>query len=262
MKISVIIPSFKPKEYLWECLRSMVLQDFSKKEFEILIILNGCCEPYLSNIKDFITTEMIGYNVSVFQTDECGVSNARNIGMKNSKGEWLAFIDDDDKISSSYLTALYKVSSPQTISISNVKCVDESNGTLFDDYLSKSFLKNQWKQNMRLFEIRSFMSTCCCKLIPTQMIQNRKFDTRFTNAEDSLFMFLISNKVQKFALADPDAIYYRNVRQDSASRNKTKAFLLKNKVKVCLQFILIYLSSPFKYNFLFFISRIVAVILR
>lgn len=262
MKISVIIPSYKPGEYLWECLYSLVLQDFSKEEFEILIILNGCCEPYLSRIKEFVATEMEGFNVSIYQTDKSGVSNARNMGLDKTIGEWIAFIDDDDKISSTYLKELYKVSSPDAISISNVKCFNESNEMLFDDYLSNSYQKNQEKERVHLFDIRSFMSTCWCKLIPANILKNRQFDTRFTNAEDSLFMFLISDRIEKFTLANSDAMYYRRVRSDSASRNKTKTFFLKNKIRVIIQFFRIYFSSPFKYNFLFFLTRIAATLLK
>jgi len=261
VKISVIIPSYKPQDYLWECLRSLILQDFPKNEFEILIILNGCCEPYFNQIKAFTTAEMTGFNVSIHQTDESGVSNARNIGMRKATGEYIAFVDDDDKISPSYLTKLYEVSAPNIISVSNVKCFNESNGNFSDDYLSNAYLKNQEKKKVCLFDIRSFMSTACCKLIPAHVIRNRQFDTKFTNGEDSLFMFLISDKIKEYTLADSNAIYYRTIRSGSASRNKTKAFLFKNKMRLFLRFFCIYLSSPFKYNFLFFLTRIGAVLI-
>ena len=54
MKISVIIPTYKPKEYLWECLDSLYNQTLSKQDFEVLLVLNGCDEPYKSNIRKYI----------------------------------------------------------------------------------------------------------------------------------------------------------------------------------------------------------------
>ena len=262
MKISIIIPSYKPKDYLWECLHSLTIQDFPKEEFEILIILNGCGEPYFSSIEKFVADEMKGHNVSIHQTEQSGVSNARNIGIEKAVGTWIAFIDDDDRVSPSYLKELYKVSSHDTISVSNVKCFHESNGALFDDYLSKSYQNNQGKDNIRLLNIRSFMSTCCCKLIPTHLIGKQKFNTKFTHSEDALFMFLISNKVKQFAMANPDTVYFRRVRTGSASRSTTKLFSLKNKIRVVFQFSRIYFSSPFQYNFWFFLTRIAAVLLK
>lgn len=54
MKISVIVPTFKPKDYLWECLDSLVAQTLAKDDFGVLIVLNGCLEPYRSEIKAYI----------------------------------------------------------------------------------------------------------------------------------------------------------------------------------------------------------------
>lgn len=54
MKISVIIPTYKPKAYLWECLDSLVAQTFAKKDFEVLLVLNGCLEPYRSEIEHIL----------------------------------------------------------------------------------------------------------------------------------------------------------------------------------------------------------------
>ena len=54
MKISVIIPTYKPKAYLWECLNSLCNQSFHFEDYEIIIVLNGCKEPYDSQINEFI----------------------------------------------------------------------------------------------------------------------------------------------------------------------------------------------------------------
>ena len=54
MKISVIIPTYSPREYLWECLDSLCGQSFFRWDFEILLILNGTREPYYSFINEYI----------------------------------------------------------------------------------------------------------------------------------------------------------------------------------------------------------------
>ena len=53
MKISVIIPSYKPQEYLWQCLDSLCSQTFPKEDFELILVLNGCKEPYYEQIKAY-----------------------------------------------------------------------------------------------------------------------------------------------------------------------------------------------------------------
>ena len=55
MLISVIIPTYRPKDYLWECLDSIVNQTFPKDKFELLVVLNGCSEPWKSQIDKYIS---------------------------------------------------------------------------------------------------------------------------------------------------------------------------------------------------------------
>lgn len=77
MQISVIIPSYKPKEYLWECLDSLCKQTMDKRQFEILLILNGCCEPFKSQIEKYITEYMQDMNVRFIQTNQGGEQCAK-----------------------------------------------------------------------------------------------------------------------------------------------------------------------------------------
>ena len=39
MKVSVIIPTYKPKDYLWKCLDSIAKQTFPKEDFEVILVL-------------------------------------------------------------------------------------------------------------------------------------------------------------------------------------------------------------------------------
>ena len=116
MKISVIVPTYKPQAYLWECLDSIYNQTFPKNEYELILVLNGCNEPYNSQIKEWFSKHS-DLQVQYFQTDEGGVSNARNIALDNSKGDYLTFIDDDDLISPFYLQELYDTVAPDVVSL-------------------------------------------------------------------------------------------------------------------------------------------------
>ena len=119
MEISVIIPTYKPQSYLWECLNSLVNQTFPKEFFEIILVLNGCNEPYKSNIEKYITTSMRDMNINFVHSEKAGVSNARNIALDRVKGKNIAFIDDDDIVSPNYLEELYAKVHPNTIVLSN-----------------------------------------------------------------------------------------------------------------------------------------------
>lgn len=54
MKVSVIIPTYKPGKYIEQCLKSLYSQTLSHNEFEVIIVLNGDKEPFFSKINEFI----------------------------------------------------------------------------------------------------------------------------------------------------------------------------------------------------------------
>ena len=124
MKVSVIIPTYKPGDYLWECLKSLNSQDMPSKDFEVILILNGCNEPYVSSIGKW-TDEHHFDNLRMIQTDVPGVSNARNIGLRRASGEYICFVDDDDYVSESYLSGLYDVASPECIALAHPVAFNE-----------------------------------------------------------------------------------------------------------------------------------------
>ena len=84
---------------------------------------------------------------------------------------------------------------------------------------------------------------------------------RFKYGEDSLFMFLISDRIKKVVLTSPNAIYYRRVRMNSAvttSRSLKNVFM--NSYKLSREYTKIYFSQFGAYNHLFYATRILGSI--
>jgi len=260
--LTVIIPTYKPQSYLYECLESLISQTISYNQFEVILILNGCREPYLKNIKQFINRRMKDMNICLLQTDVPGVSNARNIGLEKAKGEYICFIDDDDIISNTYLELLMQKANDTSIVVSNVKVFKCFLSELGDDYLSLSYKRFQ-NRDASVFLKRSFLSTSWCKLIPKSIIAGRRFDSNVNIGEDSLFMFQISDKILNICLADENAIYYRRLRLNSASRVSRN--FAERMFIVCTLFksyFRIYFCNLLSYNFFLFLSRIFAASLK
>lgn len=263
MKISVIIPSYKPQDYLWECLDSLVTQTFPHDDFEIILVLNGCCEPWKSKIETYIQECMQGMNVRFMQTDQGGVSNARNIALDVAQGEYVTFIDDDDFISSQYLELLYEKATPNVIPLCYPYAFrDGTPDKQIPYYLTKVFESCHTDRTYTLTsKARKYLSGPCMKLIPMSFIQDRRFDVRFKNGEDSLFMFLISDCMNYFKFADSSAVYYRRYRAGSAlRRKKNTSEIILNTLRMIGVYNGIYIRHPFKYKFSFFITRVLGAI--
>lgn len=259
IKISVIIPSYKPQDYVWTCLDSMVSQTLSRDAFEVIMVLNGCCEPWQSEMAAYIEQKMRGMQVVFVQTDQPGVSNARNLALDRARGEYVTFIDDDDFVSPSYLEELLKKATPDTISLCYPYAFNDGAPDVQLPYaLTDAYEYGVSRDKVRLTsKVRKYFSGPCMKLIPMSFIQGRRFDLRFKNGEDTLFMFLISDKIKYINCASSNAIYYRRFRQGSAinKTRKRREKLFSNWLQI-MQYNKIYFQKPFSYNVFFFLTRI------
>lgn len=258
MKISVIVPTYKPQAYLWECLDSIYNQTFPKAEYEVILVLNGCCEPYRTQIKEWMSRHS-DMQVNFIQTDEGGVSNARNIALDEASGEYVAFIDDDDLISPTYLEELYEKATPDTVSLCypyafcDKKPEEQLQYGITDAY--EYCVKNGC--NSIASRVRKYFSGPCMKLIPMSFIQGRRFDRNFKNGEDTIFMFLISDKFRNITFTSRNAIYYRRYRKGSAATTKhSKKEEILNTIRCMMECTKIFLKG--KYNLYFYASRIIA----
>lgn len=259
MNISIIIPTYKPGSYLKDCLESINNQTMDKKCFEVIIVLNGVIKPYIEYI--YSLTKMYDFNSVVIPTETPGVSNARNLGLSRTQGEYVCFIDDDDKISPSYLENLYSKATPNNIVASNVKAFYNNSNKTENDYIASAYKKLINKNSpLSVFKGRKFMSSSCCKIISRRIIQDVRFDTNLKIGEDSVFMAKISKKVKSIVLSDSSAIYYRRLRAGSASRVK-KPILKKCNIVCKLLKKYTKMLTP-SYNIPFIATRIVAALLK
>ena len=262
LKISVIIPTFKPTKFLFECLNSIEKQTFSKQYYEVIIVLNGPKENYISLVEDYLNNSTI-INKKLIYTNQIGVSNARNIGIDNAQGENLCFIDDDDIVSLNYLNGLLKNTGKHGIVISNLKCFKKDLNNLKDDYISIAFEKFKNQRELQKLELRKFLSSSCAKLIPVDVINELRFSSKLKVSEDACFMFSISKNINIAYLADEDVIYYRRVRRASVSRSiKSNREIINDTflfIKCLLKSILV--PEFYKYNFILFFVQIGANII-
>ena len=88
--ISVIIPTFNRLEELSQAIKSVKSQDY--KNYEIIIVDNNS----IDGTEDFIK-KINQKNIKYFKIkNEGNIAKSRNLGIKNSSGELLAFLDSDD----------------------------------------------------------------------------------------------------------------------------------------------------------------------
>ncbi len=95
--ISVIIPIYNMESYLSRCLDSVLGNTY--ENLEIICINDGSNDQSLKILKKY---EEKDGRVRVFSKSNGGVTSARNMGLDNAHGEWIAFIDPDDWVHPQY----------------------------------------------------------------------------------------------------------------------------------------------------------------
>jgi len=89
-KVSVIVPLYNPRpDYLEEALASVAAQDV---DVEIVAVDDGSTERTFEPV-----LHKYGPSVRVLEKENGGVATARNLGLSAARGEFIAFLDQDDR---------------------------------------------------------------------------------------------------------------------------------------------------------------------
>ena len=105
--ISIIVCTYNRDRFLPECLHSVAAQTVEGAIFELLIIDNNSNDNTASISKDFISQNP-ELNAKYILEPKQGLSNARNRGIVEAGGEYLAFVDDDAILDADYLKNLHQ----------------------------------------------------------------------------------------------------------------------------------------------------------
>ena len=101
-KVSVIVPVYNVEEYIRECIKSIQVQTYSN--LEIIVVNDGTKDKSIEIIKDLIEMDS---RIRVISQPNQGLSAARNTGIENATGKYVAMIDSDDKIKPNFIEHLY-----------------------------------------------------------------------------------------------------------------------------------------------------------
>lgn len=88
--ISIIIPAFNAERTIIETLLSIKKQTY--QDYEVLIVNDGSTDNTQSLIQDFISQQLSPERWRLFNQSNSGVSQARNIGIRHSTGEYIFFV--------------------------------------------------------------------------------------------------------------------------------------------------------------------------
>jgi len=102
--ISIIVPVYKVENWLLQCIDSLVNQTY--RNLEIILVDDGSPDE-CPKLCDEAAKE--DSRIIVIHKENGGLSDARNVGLKRATGQFVAFIDSDDRVHYKWIEMLYNL---------------------------------------------------------------------------------------------------------------------------------------------------------
>lgn len=204
--ISVVIPVYNAEQFLPACLDSVLHQDYPS--FEILVIDDGSTDGSAALIDRYAAREP---RIVALHQRNAGVSAARNRGLTEARGEYIAFVDADDRVTPTYLSHMF---SPQVdLSIAGITLRYEPSGRMESHGFDRTCSARTDRERGLLFadaEIHDTTKGPCNKLFRREIIEQHhlRFDPCYSYGEDHLFVLEFVKHCHSIAqVAHTDYLY-------------------------------------------------------
>lgn len=208
IKVSVILPAYNTENYIADSIQSLINQTMS--EIEIIAVDDGSTDNTLKILRDF--EEKYPDKLKVFHKENGGQSQARNLALEMTSGEYIAFVDSDDFVEATMLEEMYNKATTQKADVVICDILEhKSDGTT--NYYNATDISNKF----------SVTPSVCNKIFKSSLAKSERFPAGIWY-EDLVYTTRIFMKTDKIC-AVKKALYHTNLRDNSTMRNQNS---LKN----------------------------------
>jgi glycosyltransferase involved in cell wall biosynthesis len=195
VNLSIIIPCYNVEKYVRECIESVLSQKTNFK-YEVILINDGSQDNTLNILKEYEDKS----NTILINQENKGFSGARNIGLQYVQGEYLMFVDSDDRLSKNAIENLLSVAYKGNYEIVEGRYVlfSEKN-ILFEEQIDK-------KKCVK--PIQDLKGYPWAKVIKSSLFQNLIYPEGYW-FEDTIMGFLVYPRVNKAAKINDIVYEYR-----------------------------------------------------
>ena len=208
--VSFIVPVYNVENYLVDCLESIVRQTY--ENIEIILVNDGSTDRSPSICREYAAMDK---RIKLINKQNGGLSDARNIGIDNAKGQWITFVDSDDVITEDYCFSLINTinESSSDIAIGGVKKAyfeksDNEKWLIQETDNSYDWVSHSDEEIMLQYYYRKIPGYVCGVLIKKSIIGDLRFP-KGRLFEDAYFMPRLLQRSKKVSCLDKVIYYYR-----------------------------------------------------
>lgn len=223
--ISIIVPICNTRGYLEKCLNSIIHQTYPY--LEIILVNNTdilgtkeICEKY----------QKLDNRIQVINVSNVEVGEARNIGIKQSKGEYLGFVDSDDYIEEDMYEILLNSIIDNNADISTIGFTREENGQLESkNFTEKVEVFDHDRALIELLKDKKILSYMWDKLFKRVVWDNIWFDSKKVY-EDIDIMYKLFDNANRVVVAD--TLKYIYVQRPTSIMHSLNATFMLDRLNV------------------------------
>lgn len=217
--VSIIVPAFNAGRYIDRCVRSICSQ--TADDFELLIIDNGSADFTLEICRSLALRDS---RIKVITEPVKGSGAARNTGLDNASGRYIAFIDADDYIPENYIECLAGLMEDNSLDCAacGMRIIDEygrravqNNISVFSDKLV-CYGEEAKSVSMRAVlcgKGRRVLASSCTGMYRRSVIEDChiRMSEDLEYGEDLIFNYTVAHKISSFGyIPEPMYIYTQN----------------------------------------------------
>lgn len=235
-KYSIIIPVYNSEKFLKKCIESITRQTY--KNIEIILINDGSTDNSKNIIETYAKRDT---RIRSIDIPNNGVSNARNLGVREANGDYITFVDADDYID---LNTVEKVDSiieefsPDVVKYNYITELGNIRKKYnFSIRTSKLIKKESYDKDVYPFLFSSYdMTNVWNAFIKSEIAKQYLFDRNLKYGEDSKYMFEILKESDSLYIIEDNLYHYvQNIQSVMNVTNYEKKIIqLENKVSMYL----------------------------
>jgi len=243
--VSIVIPLFNAKDYIAKTIESVILQSYENWE---LIVVDDCSTDgsYLV-VEEF---SKLDSRVKLIRMEQNfgGPAKPRNIGVENSKGEYIAFLDADDIWEESKLEVQIELMQEKgyNFTSTDILNVDENLEDIDSRYFISNFLRKISKKRGVCDLIKNSFIATSSVVVKRDIIEKFSEDRDFISVEDlCLWIRLLDKKETKYSYIPQKLVKYRVLSKSISDRSKI--YKQETRANLC---ILQYIFKRDKYEYI------------
>lgn len=226
--VSVIVPVYNVQKYLKDCIDSIVNQTY--QNLDIILVDDGSTDDSGIICDEYAEADR---RIHVIHKENGGNSDARNTGLLYAKGEWIIWVDNDDRIHNRQVEVLLKVAKwyHADIAIGGYFAVCDNNEMPIDEEIEEDFFKNAQVLTCKHLYDDTFIQKCSmiltvpwCKICRKELYSGLRYPLGRLGGhnphDDTGTTWKLYENAHKVVTLLDKTLYYWRVYQNSTTGRK------------------------------------------